>query len=197
MSARRGIVVAAVSAVALGAGLAACSGSSGSSSSQGSAPVDVSPPGDIPDSQAFVSFTPSGGGYSIDVPEGWARTDLGAGASFTERLNSILIATSPAATAPTTASVRADDIPKVQASTDGSGLKTISTVKRPAGDAVLVKYRARSAPDTVTGKRITQDVERYELWHNGTLATITLTSPKGADNVDPWRTVTTSFRWLP
>jgi hypothetical protein len=197
MSARRGIVAAAVLAVALGAGLAACGGSSGSSSSQGSAPADVSPPGDIPDSQAFVGFTPSIGGYSIDVPEGWARTDLGTGASFTDKLNSILVETSPAAAPPTTASVRADDVPKVEAATDGFGLDTISTVSRPAGDAVLVKYRARSAPDSVTGKRITQDVERYELWHNGTLATITLTSPKGADNVDPWRTVTTSFQWLP
>jgi len=197
MSARRGIVAAVTLAVALGAGLAACGGSSGSSSSQGSEPADVSPPGDIPDSQAFVAYTPSGGGYSIDVPEGWARTDLATGASFTDKLNSIRVETAPAPTAPTTASVRADEIPKIQATTDGFGLGTISTVSRPAGDAVLVKYRAGSAPDAVTGKRITQDVEHYELWNNGTLATITLTSPKGADNVDPWRTVTTSFRWLP
>jgi hypothetical protein len=196
MSARRG-TIAAVLAVALGAGLAACGGSSGSSSSQGSAPADVSPPGDIPDSQAFVGFTPVSGDYTIDVPEGWARTDLGTGASFTDKLNSMKVETAAAATAPTTATVRADDIPKVRATTDGFELEGISTVRRPTGSVVLVKYQARSAPDSVTGKRITQDVERYELWHNGTLATITLTSPKGADNVDPWRTVTTSFRWLP
>jgi hypothetical protein len=196
MSARRGIFAAFLAIAVLGAGLAACGGSSDSSAPK-KPPADASPPGDIPDSQAFVTFTPTSAGYSIDVPEGWARTDLGTGASFTDKLNSIRVETSPTATAPTTATVRADDISKLRASTDGFKLKTISTVTRPAGDAVLVKYGARGAPDAVTGKRITQDVERYELWKNGTLATITLTSPKGADNVDPWRTVTTAFRWLP
>ena len=65
-----------------------------------------------------------------------------------------------------------------------------------AGPVVLVTYRANSAPDPVTGKSVVLDVERYEMWHNGTRATITLSAPQGSDNVDPWRTVTDSFRWL-
>ena len=32
-----------------------------------------SPPGDIPDNQAFVRY-PAGGDYSVKVPEGWARS---------------------------------------------------------------------------------------------------------------------------
>jgi hypothetical protein len=42
---------------------------------------------------------------------------------------------------------------------------------------------------------IRDDIERYEFWRNGTQATITLSSPVGSDNVDPWRTVTDSFSW--
>ena len=38
------------------------------------------------------------------------------------------------------------------------------------------------------------DVLRYELYHTGTRTTLTLLSPVGADNVDPWRIVTESLR---
>jgi hypothetical protein len=48
----------------------------------------------------------------------------------------------------------------------------------------------------VTGKVYTDVVERYEFFRNGTEAIVTLSGPSGADNVDPWRTVTNSFRWL-
>jgi hypothetical protein len=60
---------------------------------------------------------------------------------------------------------------------------------------VLVTYRASSAADAVTGKRVTLDVERYEFWRNGTQVTITLSAPQGSDNVDPWKRVTESFAW--
>jgi hypothetical protein len=47
----------------------------------------------------------------------------------------------------------------------------------------------------VTGKTITNDVERYELWRAGKLAIVTLQAPHGSDNVDAWKLVTSSFRW--
>ena len=56
-------------------------------------------------------------------------------------------------------------------------------------------YRAASAPDAVTGKTITEDVERYAFWKAGRLAIVTLAAPRGSDNVDAWRLITTSFRW--
>jgi hypothetical protein len=39
-------------------------------------------------------------------------------------------------------------------------------------------------------------VERYEFYQNGVEGIVTVSGPAGADNVDPWRTVTGSFRWL-
>jgi hypothetical protein len=47
----------------------------------------------------------------------------------------------------------------------------------------------------VTGKTITEDVERYAFWKAGRLAIVTLAAPRGSDNVDAWRLITTSFRW--
>jgi hypothetical protein len=47
----------------------------------------------------------------------------------------------------------------------------------------------------VTGKRRTDAVERYLFFHHGREAILTLSGPKGADNVDPWRIITDSLRW--
>jgi hypothetical protein len=193
MQVRRSIVAAVALIGALGVGTAACGGSS--SQSKSSTQPEVSPAGDIPDTQVFVPFTPTSGGYTIKVPEGWARTDLAAGATFTDKLNTIRVESNPAAVAPTPVSVRAEDVPQLQSSVAGFKLGEVTSVTRTAGDALLVTYQATSAPDPVTGKTRTQDVERYQFWNNGTLVTITLTSPRGADNVDPWKTVTNAFGW--
>ena len=38
---------------------------------------------------------------------------------------------------------------------------------------------------------------RYEFFRNGQTVALTLAGPLGADNVDPWRHITDSFRWAP
>jgi len=99
------------------------------------------------------------------------------------------------AAAPTAASARTAEVPKIQGSANGFSLTGVSTVSRPAGTVVLIRYAADSQPDPVTGKVFRDAVERYEFYRNGTEAVVTLAGPAGADNVDPWRTVTNSFRW--
>jgi hypothetical protein len=136
---------------------------------------EVSPPGDIPDNQAFVRYAPPGAGFSVKVPEGWSRTQAGGAVVFTDKLNSIKLEHGPAAR-------RAGKA---------------STVHRTAGTAQKLTYIMRSAPDPVTGKRVTDAVERYVFTRGGTTAVLTLSGPKGADNVDPWRIVTDSLRWSP
>ena len=49
----------------------------------------------------------------------------------------------------------------------------------------------------MTGKVVVQSVQRYVFYRAGVEVAITLSAPAGADNVDPWRTVTDSFAWLP
>jgi len=157
--------------------------------------TETPPPGDIPDTTAYVAYRPGSGQYEVKVPEGWARIASPAGVSFTDKLNTITIRTAPAA-APTVASARAGEVPAIQRSLRGFTLSGLGVVSRPAGSVVLIRYSADSQPDPVTGKVYRDAFERYEFFRNGTEAVVTLAGPSGADNVDPWRTVTGSFRWL-
>jgi hypothetical protein len=173
------------------------SSSAAGSSPTGAAPAgtETPPPGDIPDATVYVAYRPSSGQYQVKVPEGWARIASPAGVSFTDKLNTITIQTSRAA-APTMASARAAEVPAIRRSVHGFVLAGLSTVSRPAGTAVLIRYSADNQPDPVTGKIYKDATERYEFYRNGTEAVMTLSGPAGADNVDPWRTVTNSFQWL-
>jgi glycosyltransferase involved in cell wall biosynthesis len=166
----------------------------GSSAPDPNAP-EQNPSGDIPDNQAFVAYTPPSGLFTVSVPEGWARTQAGPVTTFTDKLNSVRIEQVAAATAPTEASFRSGELPGLTVATPGFQLGSAHGVRLPAGAAVQVDYRATSAPDPVTGKTVEQDVQRFELWHAGQEVILTLASPRGADNVDPWRTVTESVRW--
>jgi hypothetical protein len=155
---------------------------------------EVNPQGDIPDNQQYVAYSPPDHAYAVEVPEGWARTTGPATATFTDKLNSIRVDVTKAAQAPTPASVRTGTT--AYGRTAGHfALGPVDTVSRHAGKAVVARYRADAAADPVTGKVVNDDVEKYEFWKNGTLVTLTLTGPHGADNVDPWRIVTDSFRW--
>jgi hypothetical protein len=155
---------------------------------------EVGAPGDIPDTQAFVPYKDTGGRFVVSVPEGWARTDLANGASFTDKNNIITVEAMAMSTAPTVASVKANDVPTLS-KLKGFVLGDVTVVKRTAGDAVLLTYFADSAPNAVTGKSITVAVERYEFWKNGVAVVLSLAGGKGADNVDPWRKVTDGFAW--
>jgi hypothetical protein len=75
-------------------------------------------------------------------------------------------------------------------------LKNVSSVTLSAGQAILIEYQINSSPNRVTGKQYRLDVERFELFKGGTEGIVTLSSPVGADNVDPWRTVSESFAWV-
>lgn len=156
---------------------------------------EVSPSGDIPDNQAFVKYTSADGTYSLQVPEGWARTDNGSATTFTAHYNSIRIEATKMPAAPTAATARSTDVPALERAVNGFGLGNVSSVTRTAGQAVLLTYRAASVADAVTGKSVVLDVERYEFWRNGTEVALTLSAPQGSDNVDPWKKVTNSFFW--
>jgi hypothetical protein len=156
---------------------------------------EISPSGDIPDNQAFVKYAAPSGAYVLQVPEGWARTGAGSATTFADHFNSIRVDVAKRAGAPTVASARNIDVPAIQRAVSGFNLDNVTQVSRNAGPAVLVTYRAESAADPVTGKRVALAIERYEFWHNGTSVTLTLSAPQGSDNVDPWRKVTDSLAW--
>lgn len=198
----RRIAAAAVLSLALLAGACSSGGSNASSSPSTTAGgvdpngAEVNPPGDIPDNQAFVTYTVPSGRFSLKVPEGWARTGTGDSVTFTDKLNSIRLEPAAAASAPTVDSARSSEVPTIAAAAKSYEAGTVKQVTRTAGSAVLITYRADGEPDPVTGRRTRLDVERYEFWKDGSEVIVTLSAPKGADNVDPWRIVTNSFSFI-
>ncbi len=205
----------AIGATALALTAGACGGGSGKNSASGgstsstmagpttlapsstavSSGPEVNPAGDIPDNQAFVAYSPPSSGFSIQVPEGWARIETGGAVTFTDKLNSIRMETAATATAPTVQSAEQNEVPAIKAVTKNFQAGAVTSVTRKAGAGVLITYGADSPPDAVTGKVVQDAVERYEFWKAGTQVILTLSGPQGADNVDPWRVVTDSFGW--
>jgi hypothetical protein len=195
---------AAAGTVALVAVLSACGGPTAAPSHTNGATTatapdpnatESNPPGDIPDDQVFVRYSPPGASFSVKVPEGWARSAKGGAVTFTDKLNSISMRSVPATLAPTVDSARREELPRFSAGIPKFSLGDITTVRRVPGTAVLVTYQADSAPDPVTDKVVRDSVERYEFWHAGQEVVLTLSGPKGADNVDPWQIVTDSLTW--
>jgi len=169
-------------------------GSSGATSSgTGPVGVEVHPPGDIPDNQAFVPY--SGAGFTLTTPEGWARSNAGSSVIFSDKYNIITVTSAASAKAPSAASARTSDLPAIKAASRGFVPGAVSIVQRKAGGAVLITYRALSPVNPVTGKVANEAVERYTFWKAGKSVTLTLAAPVGSDNVDPWRKVTDSFAW--
>jgi hypothetical protein len=186
----------------LAASLVLLAGACGNTSTGGApgtatntAATETNPGGDIPDGQAYVSFTFPSGAFTIKVPEGWARTQQGDATTFTDKLNLIRVEAVPKPAAPTAESVATTELPAIKTGTRGFRSGTVKAVQQAGGSAILITYQADSAPNPVTGKVVREAVSRYEFWRTGKEAIVTLSSPSTADNVDPWRIVADSFRW--
>jgi hypothetical protein len=61
---------------------------------------------------------------------------------------------------------------------------------------VKTTYTTQSAPNPVTGKRLKLTVDHYELARPGRRAVVELSTPVGVDNVDAYRLMIQSFKWL-
>jgi hypothetical protein len=196
MSKRAALAAAAVVVI----GTAGCgSGSSSSQSKASTAPKpkahEVNPAGDIPDNQAYVAYTPPGAGFSVDVPEGWSRSMASGAVTFTDKLNAIRVETKRAQAPLTVREAKQTELPRLASSVKGFQPEKVSAVGRKAGSAIRMTYLASAKPNAVTGKAGQDAVERYVFFHNGKDVILTLSGPKGADNVDPWRIVTDSVTW--
>lgn len=189
----RSILAEVAVSIALALALSGCSSAPPSAVTSASAgATELNPPGDIPDTQAFVAVDVPNSRVTLKVPEGWSRTGGATATSFTDKLNRIEIQVSTVTTPPSEASIRAVDVPKLGQTTTKFALGSISTVVRKGGSAILTTYQVDSAPDSVTGKVVRDAVERYTFVNGTTRVDLLLIAPTNADNVDPWRTVSDS-----
>lgn len=158
--------------------------------------AEKNPPGDIPDNQAFTDYR-SPLGFRIKVPEGWARREAAHEVSFSDKYNRVQVAVESQTTEPTLANVRANHIASLDKSEKAVRLTSIRSVENPSGRAIVVTFSSNSEPNPVTNKAIRLDNARYYIWNtSGKLATLTLSSPSGADNADQWQLMVKSFGWL-
>ena len=153
--------------------------------------TEKNPPGDIPDDQIFVPFTSSAGGYSLKIPEGWARSEKGTDVNFTDKFDGIAVIVDVVAATPTVTDV-VGRLSKVERGFKIGGTKQITL---PAGQALQIKYESDSEPNQVTNKRIRLEDEAYVFHKNGKMAILILWAPAGADNADQWKLISESFRW--
>jgi hypothetical protein len=150
--------------------------------------------GDIPDTQNFLTLNASHLRVSMLYPEGWTVQETASGVSIKDKNNLVRIALSRGST-PTTASVQAQ-LATLKRSTPTLTAGPPKTVSLKSGRAVKATYTTQSAPNPVTGKQVTLTVDRYELAHAGRVAIVDLGTPVGVDNVDAYKRMIESFKWL-
>jgi hypothetical protein len=145
--------------------------------------------GDIPDNQVFLVFRNGGAGYSIKYPEGWAQQGAARTVTFRDKNNIVRIL------------IRNGSVSVASVGRELRTLKGAHVRQRPqamtigGSPAVKVVYTTQSAPNAVTGKRVTLTVDRYYLEHAGKEAIVDLGTPVGVDNVDAYRLMIESLRW--
>ena len=156
--------------------------------------VEKNPPGDIPDNQVFVVYK-SPVGFSIKLPEGWARKERSDGVNFADKYGAVDVSVSLASTAPTIESVKASEAAAIEQTGRAVKISAIEAVELPSGPSVLIKYTSNSEPNAVTNKQIRLEHDRYLMFEDGKLARLDMSAPAGADNVDQWQLMSQSFRW--
>lgn len=153
------------------------------------------PPGDIPDDQAFISYD-SSAGFTMQVPEGWARRDRADGVTFEAQYGTIDISVRDSAAAPTQASVTASDVPALQAAGRAVEIAKTREIDTRAGKIPAIDFTQNSEVNPVTNRQIRLESRRLFFFNGGREAIVTFSAPAGADNVDAWNQMTDSFRWV-
>lgn len=149
--------------------------------------------GDVPDNAVFLTYKDPASGFRIQYVEGWQVASAAGAVTIRDKDSSEQVALQalPA------------DVPAFVSGTDLPGLKALAGFSLLKQDAVGVgsasyqhlQYRALSAPDPVTGKRVPTLVDRYYVPGASQLAVVTLSTPDGVDNVDAFRQMIGSFAW--
>jgi len=146
--------------------------------------------GDIPDNQVFLVFHNARAGYSMKYPEGWAQYGSGKAVVFRDKNNIVRIDVG-SGPAPSAATI-AQELRRLK---DARVVSALQPMQLAGSRAYKVVYSTESAPNAVTGKRVTLIVDRYYLAHGSRRAVVDLGTPQGVDNVDAYRLMIDSFRW--
>ena len=153
-------------------------------------------PGDIPDNQVFLVFANTGRRLLDQVPGGLDAAGLRRRRHASRTRTTSSTSSSRAGPAPTPASVAAQLTALKRRRRRSGSSATADDDASAAAPAVKVVYTTESAPNPVTGKRVTLVVDRYVAGAAAAgVAIVDLGTPEGVDNVDAYRLMIESFRW--
>lgn len=155
----------------------------------------ANPAGDIPDSTKYTARRFPQGGLTISFPDGWSSKATTSSVHFTSTVNFIDVSWRIRLPGQTAAAATAHDVTWLKRSLPDFLLRSIHAVALSGGPAVLSIYETTSAPDSVSGRRYRLVVERFTFVHTTRVLVLSLSSPVGADNVDPWRIISQSVRF--
>jgi hypothetical protein len=155
---------------------------------------DISLLAGIPANQAFVTFT-SPAGFAIKVPEGWMRHNGGRETVFSDAYNRIALSVEQASQPLDFAYATSTLAPEIEKMEKAVHITEIAEIKLKPGRTVKIAYDANSEPHEITNRRVREENERFYFVKDDRLVMLSLTTPKGADNVDQWRLISSSFRW--
>jgi hypothetical protein len=142
----------------------------------------------------FLTFKNASAGYTISYPEGWAQRGAGGDVTFQDKNNVIHVTVSRGA-APAASSVTAQLAAERQRQpTLAYGTPSSTAIN--GTPVVKISYSTTSPPNPVTGKRVQLLVDRYVFAHAGKVLIIDLGTAKGVDNVDAYKMISHSIRWL-
>ncbi|GAC1321039.1 MAG: hypothetical protein NVSMB22_06100 [Chloroflexota bacterium] len=151
--------------------------------------------GDIPDTATYLRYHSSF--YSIEYVEGWVQRGLpGAGIRVSDISSYEMVTVQARPAQPLMTYVRGQG--KGHSTSEYHHLTRVSmaAVSLPAGSSVRLTFRALSSPNPVTGKQVTLLIDRYYVPGRHHMAVITLATPVGVDNVDAFRRIARSFKWI-
>ncbi len=150
--------------------------------------------GDIPDNQVFLTFRNAAAGYTIKYPEGWAQSGSAGTVTIRDKNNIVRIVVTNGS--PPSLSEVKSEVAKLHSAKITTPPTKVTISGKPA---IHVVYETQSARNAVTGKTVTLGVDRYYLWNGKKVAIVDLGTPVApvkVDNVDAYRLMIQSFRWL-
>ena len=150
--------------------------------------------GDIPDNQVFLTLNDKALGFSMKYPEGWAQKAKGNALTIQDKNNIVRVAVASGAAPDGRVGREASCRPSNRRSRPSRQARRLA-VTVSGHPAIKVTYTTVSAPNPVTGKRVTLMVDRYYFWQGGKVAVMDLGTPQGVDNVDAYRLMSESFAW--
>lgn len=159
------------------------------------APIVRGAGGDIPDSQTFIDYSSPKREYNLKVPEGWARTGTEKDVSFIDKFNGLKVELRDFAVPLGIDSASSLIVPEIVKAGRAVAVKSVASLQRKGGKAIVVTFESNSEPNPVTNRQIRLEDKTYLFSEKGKIAIITVWAPWGADNVDQWNLISDSFRW--